>query len=75
MVDTLLAKYGNTGLPRQVELLKKQRGIISNDQYDTMARAVEQNCSHEYLDQFKISLRRLLTCGIPMNPAKMEENE
>ncbi len=71
--DEILKLYCDIGLPKEVELLKKQRGILGNEQYNALAKEVRRNsCSEDY-GAFRVSLRNLLTCGIKMNPTKMED--
>jgi hypothetical protein len=72
MLNEILRVYCEIGLPREVAVLKKRRGILSDDQYDALAEEVKSNCCHEKYDDFKASLRTLLTSGIKMNPAKMD---
>lgn len=71
-LNEVLKAYCEIGLPKEVDLLKKRRGILSDDQYNDLAEKVRVNCCHERYDEFKNSLRNLLTCGIKMNPAKMD---
>ena len=72
VLNEILSVYCEIGLPREVEMLKKRRGILNDDQYNEMAEAVRKNCCFEKYDDFKASLRTLLTSGMQMNPAKME---
>lgn len=72
-LDTVLKAYSEMGLPREVEALKKRRGILSSDQYDILAKKVRDNCCAEKFDLFAVSLKNLLSCGITMNPTKMED--
>ncbi|WP_300457131.1 DUF2914 domain-containing protein [Desulfobacula sp.] len=76
-LDDVLRAYCDIGLPREVEMLKKRRGILDNDQYNALAEAVRRNCCSERYDDFIISLKILLSSGMKMNPAKMniEEND
>ncbi len=74
-LDEILKLYCDIGLPRQVEMLKKQRGILGDEKYNDLAKEVRRNsCSEDY-GAFRISLRNLLTCGIKMNPTKMEDGK
>jgi hypothetical protein len=73
--DTVLKLYCDTGLPVEVELLKTRRGILSEKQYDILAKEVRINCSVDKFDEFSASLSKLLSCGIKMNPAKMERDD
>lgn len=72
MLNEVLKTYCEIGLPKEVQVLKKRRGILKDDQYNALAEKVKSNCCCERYDDFKTSLRALLTCGIKMNPAKME---
>lgn len=72
-LDEILKLYCDIGLPRQVELLKKQRGILGDKKYNALAKEVRRNNSSENYGAFRVSLRNLLTCGIKMNPTKMED--
>ncbi len=72
MLNEILKSYCEVGLQKEVEVLKQRRGILSDDQYDALAREVKRNCCYENYDDFKASLRRLLTSGIKMNPTKMD---
>jgi hypothetical protein len=65
----VLKAYCETGLPREVEVLKSIRGILSEDQYHRLAEKVRANCCPEKYDEFAVSLRNLLTSGMKMNPA------
>jgi hypothetical protein len=75
MVDKILKTYCEFGLPKEVELLKKRRGILDDNQYNALAEKVRSNCCYEKYDDFNAALRTLLTSGIKMNPAKMDYNE
>lgn len=69
-LDEVLKTYCRTGLVKEVETLKKIRGILSDEQYHGLAEAVRTHgCAKEY-DAFAVSLRNLLSCGMKMNPAK-----
>lgn len=72
MLNDVLKTYCEIGLKKEVEVLKKRRGILNDDQYNALAEEVRSSGSYERYDDFKISLRALLTCGIKMNPAKMD---
>lgn len=72
-LDEILKIYCDLGLPKEVEMLKKQRGILGDEKYDALANEVRRNSCSENYGAFRISLRNLLTCGIKMNPAKMED--
>ncbi|MCG8637574.1 MAG: hypothetical protein MI863_27350 [Desulfobacterales bacterium] len=73
-LDRVLAVYRDQGLPKDVESLKTRRGILDDTGYDTMAEAVRINCCAEKFEAFSTCLRDLLTCGIKMNPAKMDRD-
>ena len=75
MVNEILKTYCEIGLLKEVEALKKRRGILNDDQYNALAEKVRNNCCSERFDDFTSSLRALLTCGIKMNPAKMESED
>jgi len=70
-LDRVLRIYCDIGLPREVEILKKRRGILSDDQYNALAEEVRGNCCSQRYDDFVASLRNLLSSGMKMNPAKM----
>ena len=71
-LDEILRVYCKIGLPKEVEILKKRRGILGDDQYNALAEEVRGNCcSGKYYD-FSVSLRNLLSCGMKMNPAKTD---
>ncbi len=74
-LDEVLNIYRDKGLPKNVDSLKTRRGILDDRRYNFMADAVRENCCAEKFDAFAVCLRDLLTCGIKMNPAKMEDNE
>jgi len=65
----VLKAYCEIGLPKEVEVLKSIRGILSDDQYHALAEKVRANCCPEKYDEFAVSLRNLLTSGMKMNPA------
>ena len=71
-LDDVLRAYCEIGLPKEVEILKKRRGILSDDQYNTLAEEVRGNCCSEKYDGFAVSLRNLLSSGMKMNPAKTD---
>ena len=72
MLNEILRTYCEIGLPKEVEALKKRRGILNDDEYNALAEEVRSNCCYEKYDDFNTSLRTLLTSGIKMNPAKMD---
>ena len=72
MLNEILRTYCEIGLPKEVEALKKRRGILNDDQYNNLAEEVRNNCCYEKYNDFKASLRTLLTSDIKMNPAKMD---
>lgn len=74
-LDTVLKTYRDVGLPKEVEMLKKMRGILTDDQYNMLADAVRENCCYEKYDAFAASLRNLLRSGMTMNPARMNDPE
>jgi hypothetical protein len=69
-LDQVLRAYCEIGLPREVEILKKRRGILRDDQYNALAEKVRGNCRSERYDDFAACLGNLLTCGMKMNPVK-----
>ncbi len=71
-MDDILSIYREIGLPKEVAVLKERRGILRDDQYDALAQKVKDNCCYQKFQDFKISLRNLLSCGIKMNPTKMK---
>jgi len=74
-LDRILTTYCGQGLPLEVGMLKKHRGIIKDEQYDALAEKVKNHANSEKLDDFIISLKDLLSSGMKMNPAKMEEEK
>lgn len=72
-LDEVLKVYREIGLSKEVEVLKKRRGILKDHQYNALAEKVRCNCCSERVDDFAVSLRNLLSCGMKMNPAKMDE--
>ncbi len=71
-LDKVLNVYREIGLPKEVEMLKQRRGILTDYQYDTLAEKVRSSCFSQQYDNFSASLRTLLSCGIKMNPTKMD---
>ena len=71
-LDEVLRAYCEIGLPKEVEMLKKRRGILGDDQYNALAYKVRGNCCSERYDDFAVSLRNLLSSGMRMNPTKEE---
>ncbi len=71
-LDEVLKVYRDIGLPKEVEMMKKRRGILNDNQYNALAQAVKRHCSAENFDAFAVALRELLSCGIKMNPTKMD---
>lgn len=69
-LNEILKVYCQTGLAKEVETLKRMRGILSDDQYRALAEEVRADgCAGKY-DAFAVSLRNLLSCGMKMNPAR-----
>jgi hypothetical protein len=71
-LNDVLRAYCEIGLPKEVEMLKKRRGILEDDQYNALAEVVRHNCCSERYDDFAISLKKLLSSGMKMNPTKMD---
>ena len=71
-LDEILSAYCKIGLPKEVEILKTRRGILSGDQYNALAEIVRDNCCSARYDDFAVSLKRLLSSGMKMNPAKTD---
>lgn len=71
-LDKVLRAYCKIGLPKEVGILKKRRGILNDNQYNALAEEVRENCCSEKYDDFAISLRTLLSSGMKMNPAKTD---
>ncbi len=69
-LDKVLNTYCEIGLPKEVMMLKKRRGILSNKQHDALAEKVKENCCSEKYDDFAVSLKNLLSSGMQMNPTK-----
>lgn len=74
-LDEVLTVYGETGLPLEVEMLKKRRGLLRDDQYDALAKKVSENCCSDRYDDFVMSLGNLLRSGLRMNPTKTNIDE
>ncbi len=72
-LEVVLRVYCEIGLPKEVDLLKKRRGILGDDQYNALAEKVRSNCCPELYNDFLVSLRDLLSSGMKMNPAKMND--
>ena len=73
-LEEVLKVYCEIGLPKEVESLKKRRGILDDDQYNALAEKVRSNCCPGRYDDFLLSLRDLLRCGMKMNPARMNDD-
>ena len=71
-LDEVLRTYCKIGLPKEVEMLKKIRGILSDDQYNALAAKVKDNCCPAKYDDFAVSLKTLLSSGMRMNPTKTD---
>ncbi len=71
-LDKVLRVYCKIGLPKEVEILKRRRGILGDEQYNALAEEVRSNCCSEKYDDFSVSLRNLLSSGMKMNPAKTD---
>ena len=71
-LDKVLMAYREIGLPKEVEMLKIRRGILRDDQYNALAEKVRDNCCCKRYNDFAVSLGNLLSCGISMNPTKMD---
>ena len=69
-LDAVLRAYCEIGLPIEVAMLKKRRGILDEDQYNALAEAVRKNCCAEKYDNFAVSLGNLLHSGMKMNPTR-----
>ncbi|MBU1340194.1 MAG: hypothetical protein KKE44_05170 [Proteobacteria bacterium] len=69
-LDAVLQAYREIGLPKEVELLKRRRGILREDQYNALAEKVRGNCCSDKYDEFTVSLGNLLSSGMRMNPTK-----
>jgi hypothetical protein len=67
-LEEILKVYCNIGLPKEINRLKIIRGILTDDQYHTLAEDVKNNCSSQKFKKFALSLRRLLSSDIKMNP-------
>lgn len=70
-LDKVLRIYCEIGLPKEVEVLKARRGLLGDAQYNALAKEVKDNCCSDKYDDFEASLRSLLSCGMTMNPTKM----
>ncbi len=51
-LDNVLKAYADVGLPREVETLKKRRGILKDSQYNALAEKVRGNCCWQRYDDF-----------------------
>ncbi len=71
-LEEILKIYQETGLPKEVETLKKRRGLLAEVQYDMLAQKVLNCCSAEHFENFSDSLRKLLSSGMTMNPLKTD---
>lgn len=71
-LDKVLRVYCEMGLPRELEILKKRRGILKDDRYNDLAQEVKSHCCSERYDDFASSLRNLLSSGMKMNPLKTD---
>lgn len=69
-LSEVLNVYCESGLKKEVETLKKMRGILSDEQYHALAEEVRKYCTKETFSSFAEALRNLISCGIKMNPAK-----
>lgn len=74
-LDAVLIVFRETGLPKQVASLKSNRGILTEKQYDDLAQKVEINCRADMVEALMPCLKDLISCGIKMNPTKMEDEE
>ncbi len=69
-LDKVLKVYCDVGLPKEVNILKRRRGILRDDQYNALAQEVRAHCCADKFDDFAISLGNLLSSGMKMNPTK-----
>jgi hypothetical protein len=67
-LEEILKVYCNIGLPKEIDRLKVKRGILTDDQYRTLAEDVKNNCSSQKFKKFALSLIRLLSRDIKANP-------
>ncbi len=67
-LEEVLKVYCNIGLLKEINRLKIKRGILTDDQYHTLAEDVRNNCSSQKFSKFALSLRRLLSSDLKMNP-------
>lgn len=74
-IEQVLAVYKSQGIAAEVASLKKRRGILTDAQYDAMARKVADHCCAKTLDDFLACLKDLLSSGMKMNPTKMEDED
>lgn len=74
-LDAILNLYRDTGLDIEVHHLINRRGILSEQQYMALAQKVRESCRSESFEEFCIRLKELLSCGMTMNPTKMEPEE
>ncbi len=72
-LDEVLRIYCEIGLPKEVEMLKIRRGILSDEHYNFLAEKVKGHCCSVQYDDFAISLRTLLRSGMTMNPTKADD--
>jgi hypothetical protein len=73
-LEEVLKVYCNIGLSKEIDRLKIKRGILTDDQYHTLAEDVKNNCSSQKFTKFALSLRRLLSSDIKMNPVNNLNN-
>ena len=71
-LDQVLRVYCEIGLPKEVQMLKRRRGILRDDQYNALAKKVKDNCCAVGYNDFAVSLRTLLSSGMRMNPTKTD---
>ncbi len=69
-LNEVLKTYCQNGLAKEVETLKRMRGILRDDQYHALAEVVRANCCARKYEAFAGSLRNLLSCGMKMNPTR-----
>ena len=71
-LDRILKTYCDIGLQIEVDMLKKRRGILRDDQYNDLAVAVRDHGGAGNFAGFSASLRNLISSGMKMNPARMD---
>jgi len=73
-LDKIINTYCDLGLPKEVEILLSRRGILDQKGYEFLADKVRDHASAHTWDGFSKALRKLLSSGQTMNPARPQDN-